>query len=135
MMWKKRLKQALKGQVLKKHPMFKDLNARRAPHTKIDSCNIVSSKWKFVYCRTPKLANSTVMATLVHADTGFRAITRDDMKRVKSSYSTIGSTKLNKIANAEYFKFAVVRHPFERIISAFNDKIIDVSGYQEEVRG
>jgi hypothetical protein len=76
------------------------------------------------------------MATLVFADSWFRAISREDIKYAKEKvFSRASKSKVvRKKVIDEYFKFTVVRHPYARSVSAFNDKIIDASGYQEVVR-
>ena len=134
----KQLRQAVRGLRLRAHPLFRDIDGKISTIrlVNIDSCSRISNQKKFFYSRIPKAANSTVMATLVHSDNGFRAVSRGDIKRAKSYYPPASAIHLDRqTLISEYFKFTVVRHPFARIVSAFNDKIIDASGYQEVVRG
>lgn len=91
---------------------------------------IVLDKQKIVYGRVPKVANSSIKATLTHLLEGpFDS----EMKKQKDRFwkqSTDGQTrmvtrekalKLNK----RFFSFSFVRNPFDRVISAYNNKIVE----------
>lgn len=102
----------------------------------INKCTIISEFQRFFYCRVPKSANSTVMATLALATTGQRVSTRDGIRLAKSAlFKRASGTRVTRaVILRDFFKFTVVRHPHARAVSAFNDKIIDASGYQEVVK-
>jgi hypothetical protein len=96
-----------------------------------DDCSVVSLTHQFFYARVPKAANSTVMATLEYARSGRAEFTGSDMARLKTGgeqyvrASTLPMTPAQ--ARAALFTFAIVRHPFARAVSAFNDKMLDAS--------
>ncbi len=123
------------------HPFFRESNATHPDFRQykflINNCTMISEEHKFIYCRVPKAANSTVMATLVYAQTGFKSDDYHAMKDMRAKcFSRITESNISREgARRDYFKLSIVRHPFSRIISTFNDKALDVSRYNEIVRG
>ena len=97
-----------------------------------DECSVVSLAHAFFYARVPKAANSTVMATLEYARSGRSEFTGSDMARLKTGgeqYVRASSLAMTPAqARAALFTFAIVRHPFARAVSAFNDKMLNASG-------
>lgn len=152
--FKKKFRKIRENRALKHHPFFLGLLASSYCNTQsigqavlrqgcnplllkqINKCTTLSTQFRFFYCRIPKAANSTVMATLGFELNGFTPVSREDMKYVKEKiFDRVLSTNLSRaVVLKDYFKFSVVRNPYSRLVSAFNDKIIDASGYQEHVR-
>ncbi|XP_076028287.1 carbohydrate sulfotransferase 11-like [Oratosquilla oratoria] len=87
----------------------------------------------FVYCKVPKSGSSTWVYNLlklahvpeetISSDIGLHAILRDYYPRM--------SRKELKQVLPRSFKLVVVRHPFDRILSAYRDKLED---YQRDLR-
>jgi hypothetical protein len=134
---KKKIRTIFRNYRVSRHPFFRKVDLSPWAIGKINACTVVSARRRFLYLRIPKSANSTVMATLAHADQGLMPVSAQDMQYVRTSaFERISQTNLSRDAVLEdFFKFTVVRHPFSRIVSAFNDKIVDASGYQRFVRG
>jgi hypothetical protein len=109
------------------HPESRDW--QRIRH--IEECSVVSLEQRFFYCRIPKAANSTVLASLEHARGGGTSFTRADMSRLKEgTYARPSSLPMTwREVRGSLFTFTVVRHPFTRAVSAFNDKMLDAAGY------
>lgn len=90
----------------------------------------VSRRWRFAYYRVPKAANSTVILTLAahdpeQADT--EAWTAHQAKR--DAY--VAPTDLGLIAAfaaaRRYTAFTFVRDPYTRVLSAYLDKVANVT--------
>lgn len=89
-------------------------------------------KEDFVYCKVPKSGSSTWVYNLlklanvpqeqISSDIGLHRLIRDYYPKMSS----------NKMKNAfkKSFKLLVVRHPFERILSAYRDKL---ENYQRDL--
>ncbi len=137
----KRISTLHESMKLWRHPFFRKSGAHRDDYEQykhlINNCSVISSDRMFFYCRVPKAANSSIMATLVYADTGFKSADYQAMKVMRAKcYSRITESNISwEDALNIYFKFAIVRHPLSRIVSTFNDKALDASGYNETVRG
>ncbi|XP_042888375.1 carbohydrate sulfotransferase 11-like [Penaeus japonicus] len=86
----------------------------------------------FVYCKVPKSGSSTWVYNLlklanvpedqISSDVGLHQLLRD-------YYPKMSSSQMKKTLKKS-FKFTVVRHPFERILSAFRDKL---ENYERDV--
>lgn len=77
---------------------------------------------KFVYARIPKAANSTVCSTLYKYIHGHDAPT---MQAAKDFFTLPSVLSFAETAEAKraYFKFTFVRNPYQRVLSAYLDKI------------
>lgn len=72
------------------------------------------------YNRVPKAANSTIVSNLVQTKLGHE-IESPQAKKIFRSPSTLSNAEMEKFD--DLFKFAVVRDPFSRTLSAYLDKI------------
>ena len=90
---------------------------------------LVDDKHKLVYCPIAKVGSSTFRQLLLSKSGAFKTgervkhVHQDEVLekgglRFLSNYTTY---EIEYIL-ANYFKFIVVRHPFDRLVSAFNDK-------------
>ncbi|XP_042219217.1 carbohydrate sulfotransferase 11-like [Homarus americanus] len=86
----------------------------------------------FVYCKVPKCGSSTWVFNLLKlANAPQDQISSDiGLHRLLRDYYPKSATSKMKQAFKNSFKFLVVRHPFERIISAYRDKLED---YQRDL--
>ena len=74
-----------------------------------------------VFCnRIPKSANSSVVANLAYQKYGERMLDREAKKRFMTP-SQLSKAQLEQLPSL--FKFAIVRNPYTRVLSAFLDKI------------
>jgi dermatan 4-sulfotransferase 1 len=90
-----------------------------------DRCAI-SKKNKFIYFRISKAANSTVISTLKYACDRIKAKTQYHIRQEKKNYirfSDLSDSEANEVIR-EYWKFTVVRNPYDRFLSAYLDKIL-----------
>ena len=87
----------------------------------------VSHKAQFVNFRIFKAANSTVVSSVYHAETGNVIESLVDIQLVKDTYygklSSLSQAQV-KLVMDSYYKFTFVRNPFVRVLSAYLDKVI-----------
>ncbi|HEY6633357.1 MAG TPA: sulfotransferase family protein [Rhizobiaceae bacterium] len=80
-----------------------------------------------IYLTTPKVAGSTIMATLVKADGSqrFDGITNYNDRAARHLLSSEGDPRAfwHDLGHPDCFRFSFVRNPYDRIISAYLDKI------------
>ena len=89
----------------------------------------ISDRKGFLYMEVPKVACSTVKRTLQLVEVEKRSELLDDSVHNKEESPLLSfsnsRTKLDKILSGEeYFRFAFVRNPFTRILSAYLDKAV-----------
>ncbi|MGB3296870.1 MAG: sulfotransferase family 2 domain-containing protein, partial [Phormidesmis sp.] len=135
----------------RKHAAFQKLNRKRRESTAIlatpffqtyspygipwmmDRCCAISKELSFAYCRIPKAANSTVIATLYNEEYSQSSFSRDEMNRIKMTKyikpSQISDSELQLFLSTAFI-FTVSRNPYTRLISAYKDKIEDISETQ-----
>ena len=93
----------------------------------ISRCCILSKKYNFLYFRIPKAANSSVISTLgVMINKTVNIKTQEEIGVLKRSYIKEGKIHLceyDKIIK-NYWKFSIVRNPYNRLLSAYFDKIM-----------
>lgn len=105
---------------------------------KVDKCSVVSSDGSFMYFRIPKAANSTIIASLNYQLSGRTSYTRQQMQHLKFKTFRRASDLSRQeclVARRTVFTFSFVRHPYARLVSAYNDKIIDSAGFYDKQRG
>ena len=98
----------------------------------INKCCAISRAPGFVYCRIPKAANSTVMATLYNASHGKAEFTREEMNHLKFHTYLKPSDLSDKDVSAiqDCFSFTICREPVSRLLSAYKDKVMDRSNHE-----
>ena len=86
---------------------------------------------ELAYCHVPKVASSSWMLTfaemnLVDNETMMREFKKNALHDLllSSKYSIITKKydDINNVNNLQLFKFVFIRHPFERLVSAYHDK-------------
>ncbi len=94
----------------------------REPLVAMDARSVVSHRWRYVYLRVPKAANSTVLRTLLERlpEPGLDPA---DIDRAKVRTVHFRNLRAGELRETErYFTFAVVRDPYVRLLSAYLDK-------------
>ena len=102
-----------------------DLNSRRG---ELALRSVWFPRLKAIYLPVPKAAGSTVLSTLVAADGSPRLVgivdhNTDEARHLVSAEDTICAGSGMRFATPEWFRFAFVRDPYARIVSAYLDKI------------
>ncbi len=92
--------------------------------TRADARGAISQHDKFFYNRIPKVANSTVIESLVHYSASRRGI--EDKGVVKSFFQRPAFARTATVNDIKhtYYKFVFVRNPFTRVLSAYLDKVV-----------
>lgn len=129
---RKRNKMRLLNEQLSMTPFFKKYPSD-GDLWMVDKCAMISKKNGFLYVRIPKAGNSTVVATLYHAEFGKKEYTREEMNNIKmNGYTRPSELSVKEVENGgqDYFKFTITRDPYSRIKSAYLDKIGDKTQYQ-----
>ncbi|XP_043927012.1 carbohydrate sulfotransferase 10 isoform X2 [Protopterus annectens] len=90
----------------------------------------VSDKYKILFCQTPKVGNTQWKKVLIVLNGAFSSIKKipeslvhDHEKNHLPRLSSYRKPEVKKRLNS-YFKFLIVRDPFDRLISAFKDKFL-----------
>ncbi|XP_033866486.2 carbohydrate sulfotransferase 10-like [Acipenser ruthenus] len=112
-------------------------SVKNLTHTAINKfvldCIFVCDKHKILFCQTPKVVNTQWKKVLIVLNGVFSSIDeipenvvhnheKNGLHRA-SSRALLGSDLVEQRLNT-YFKFLIVRDPFERLISAFKDKFL-----------
>ncbi|KAM4795121.1 carbohydrate sulfotransferase 10 [Rhinophrynus dorsalis] len=90
----------------------------------------VSDKHKILFCQTPKVGNTQWKKVLIVLNGAFPSI-EEIPENVVHDHEKNGLPRLSSYSIADvherlnsYFKFVIVRDPFERLISAYKDKFV-----------
>ncbi|XP_030636538.1 carbohydrate sulfotransferase 10 [Chanos chanos] len=90
----------------------------------------VCDKHKILFCQTPKVGNTQWKKVLIVLNGKFSRVEKipenlvhDHLRNGLPRLSSLNDTEIKERLNT-YFKFFIVREPFERIISAFKDKFV-----------
>ncbi|KAL4609067.1 carbohydrate sulfotransferase 10 [Arapaima gigas] len=90
----------------------------------------VCDKQKILFCQTPKVGNTQWKKVLIVLNGAFPTVNEipenvvhDHEKNGLPRLSSFSEKEISKRLSA-YFKFFIVRDPFERLISAFKDKFL-----------
>ena len=88
---------------------------------------LVDEKHKVLYCSISKVACSSFRTFVLKAATGinntrFHVHQKDQLRRVGLKFLIDYDPNDRETKLATYFKFIIVRHPFDRLISAYQNK-------------
>lgn len=103
-------------------------------HTTVDKFVLdrifVCDKHKILFCQTPKVGNTQWKKVLIVLNGMFSKVeaipenlVHDHERNGLPRLSSMTDTEIRQRLNS-YFKFFIVRDPFERLISAFKDKFV-----------
>ena len=101
------------------------LNSRRG---ELSLRSVFLANLKAIYLANPKVAGSTIIATLIRADAPAEALVPED-HNTNEARRAISSEKdpagfWSALHDPTFFRFAFVRHPYTRIVSCYRDKIL-----------
>lgn len=92
-----------------------------------NECSFYSTQFKYFYSRIPKVANSSIVGSLISNELGNRDVSKTDVDSIKLRHfrnRVLGSLLPRVTANEGVFKFAVVRCPYARFKSIYFDKCV-----------
>ncbi|XP_043854932.1 carbohydrate sulfotransferase 10 isoform X2 [Dromiciops gliroides] len=112
----------------------RDTALRNLSHTAVSKFVLdrifVCDKHKILFCQTPKVGNTQWKKVLIVLNGVFPSI-EEIPENVVHDHEKNGLPRLSSFSDSEiqkrlksYFKFFIVRDPFERLISAFKDKFV-----------
>ncbi|KAM9766432.1 carbohydrate sulfotransferase 10 isoform 1-T2 [Menidia menidia] len=91
----------------------------------------VCDKHKILFCQTPKVGNTQWKKVLIVLNAGAFPSVEEIPENLVHDHDKNGLPRLSSLTPQEithrlnsYFKFFIVRDPFERLISAFKDKFV-----------
>ena len=91
---------------------------------------LVSDKHKLLYCYVPKVACTNWKKIMLHLN-GKNAT--DSHKTPIPSLSKLSNVEI-AVRVRDYTKIMIVRNPHERLLSAYNEKIVNYSPYSDNIR-
>ncbi|XP_075995121.1 carbohydrate sulfotransferase 10 [Genypterus blacodes] len=111
-----------------------DLSLRNLTHVHINRFVLdrifVCDKHKILFCQTPKVGNTQWKKVLMVLNGAYSSV-EDIPESLVHDHEKNGLPRLSTLSPPEithrlssYFKFFIVRDPFERLISAFKDKFV-----------
>lgn len=106
-------------------PFYRRFRPRINPQI-IDVCTVVSHRFRYVYFRVGKAANSTVVASLLLAEDGVLVTDLGALQPIKDHHwarPSSCSVRQLRALTENYFKFTFVRDPYTRVLAAYLDKI------------
>ena len=98
---------------------------KRPPRSSILNRIISCPEKKFIYIRIPKAANSTITALLWNQLNDMISDPITPTKSIKKSFENVTDLGIKKSLEAKktYFFFTVVRNPYDRVLSAYLQKL------------
>nr|XP_028583731.1 carbohydrate sulfotransferase 10 [Podarcis muralis]XP_028583732.1 carbohydrate sulfotransferase 10 [Podarcis muralis]XP_028583733.1 carbohydrate sulfotransferase 10 [Podarcis muralis]XP_028583734.1 carbohydrate sulfotransferase 10 [Podarcis muralis]XP_028583735.1 carbohydrate sulfotransferase 10 [Podarcis muralis] len=111
-----------------------DASLKNLTHTTVSKFVLdrifVCDKHKILFCQTPKVGNTQWKKVLIVLNGAFSSI-EEIPENIVHDHEKNGLPRLSSFSDSEiqerlklYFKFLIVRDPFERLISAFKDKFV-----------
>ena len=103
------------------------------PHDKVETAVLTTEKrHQLAYCHVPKVASTSWMLTFAEMNHLKNNETENLTKKLSlhgmlmTNFSTLVSTpkEIEDINSSRLYKFVFLRHPFERLISAYHDKFV-----------
>ena len=102
-------------------------------HDKVDMAVITTEKThRLAYCHVPKVASSSWMLTFAdmnhlnknETENLHKNLALHGMLMTNFSVQVITSKEVEDMNKSNLYKFLFIRHPFERLISAYHDKFV-----------
>lgn len=98
---------------------------------------IVDDRRRYVYCKVGQVAYSSWKRTLLNLADGVADARQLSFDDARGDYTGTFLRLLSSYAPDEidhrlktYFKFMFVRHPFERLVSAYRNRVARETGHQ-----
>jgi len=98
----------------------------------IDERTMVSRRWRYIYMRIPKAANSTILNALLarFPEPGLDPADLEKAKVRATHFRNLGPGDLLRLSG--FFVFTVVRNPYGRVLSAYLDKFREGDKHRAE---
>ena len=115
---------------LRLNPMIRTLPAVKYIHPRHFNKRIdISMNPNFVYYRVPKAANSTILRSIIFYDKNIDKNKKNQISNLKKKNfykhpQNLGKKKSSHVLH-EFFVFTFVRNPYDRVLSAYLDKVVN----------
>lgn len=104
-------------------------NFRHTSRNNFNYLTNISQKYKIVYFEIPKTGCSTIKKTLQYIESDGQAIKKEQIHNkvnspLKGIFDFDSKISENILSSDDWFKFVFIRNPYERVLSAYLDKIV-----------
>ena len=95
----------------------------------IEKNYLINHKYKIIYCPIPKNASTLFKLELLRhseEETQSQDLTKQIHRYLKKNHTSLTLPDFSYLEREDYFKFAILREPFKRLVSAYLNKFVKI---------